>query len=618
MASIENYFLAISGISYFVVLLIDALFVIFANIVVDIPKIQYKLPIFGVALCLSVVCFAMGQNVLCTNMASIPVRGIFINILICFFLIILMVYLSGGVVIGITIGSVLLMVFSSIDYLIYSFRGTEITPYDLLSLGTAINVSGEYEFPVSSNFFISWAVIALLLVLLSDFTFEKVNRKKEWKKYAISFVVLIFMVIALSDNVVSYRWGKGGAVSRGVYANFFLELRESRVKKPSGYKASELTEATDKYTAMCSGPEDRPDVIVIMNESFADLQCLGEGFETNEPVMPFFNSLTENTVRGYAYSSVYGGGTSSSEFEFLTGNSMAFLPRGSIPYQQFVNSDTYSMVSVFKNLGYKCEAFHPYYADGWNRQNVYPAMGFDEAFFLDSFPQKDLIRGYVSDKEMYKTILKKIRENTKDKPLFVFGVTMQNHGGYTDETYDRSISISRHEGDYPEAELYLSLINRSDSAFKYLIKQLKKTNRHTIVVFFGDHLPSLPTEFYESFLGEAPKKENINYDIEQKKVPFVIWANYDIKEHDIERTSLNYLSTYLYKIMGLQTPYNALLERTAESIPAINANGYYSIEESTFKPVRDAEGAEKEALDLYMRVQYNNLFDEKHRLRMFK
>ena len=617
LASIANYFLAISGVSYFVVLLIDALFVILANIKVNIPKSLCKILVPGATLLLSLMCFAMGQNELYTDMTSIPINGIFLNIAICLCFILMCIYLLGRVTAGITVGAVLLMVFASIDYLVYSFRGTEFSPYDLMSLGTAMNVAGEYEFPVSSNFFISWAVIALLLVLVSDFTFEKVNRKEEWKRYAISFVVLIVAIMHLSGTVVSYRWGNGGAIYRGVFANFLLELQESRVKKPDGYKVAELTEVTDKYNAMSSVPEDMPNVIVIMNESYADLQSLGKGFDTNEPVMPYFNKLTDNTIRGYAYSSVYGGGTSSAEFEFLTGNSMAFLPSGSIPYQQFVESDSYSMVSVFKNLGYKCEAFHPYYADGWNRQNVYPMLGFDETFYLESFPQEDLIRGLVSDTEMYKTMLSKFRETPKEQPIFMFGVTMQNHGGYTDETYNNYITINGHEGEYPEAEQYLSLIKQSDSAFKYLIKQLKKTSRPTIVVFFGDHLPSLPTEFYELFMGEVPTGDSTNYYFEHRKVPFIIWANYDIEPDNVERTSLNYLSSYVYKIMGLQTPYNALLSDIAASVPVLNANGYYSIEESTFKQISDAEGDEKDALELYRKIQYNNLFDRKHRLSIF-
>lgn len=588
-----------------------------ANITINIPKRRDKTIVPGAALLSSVLCFAMGQNELYTDMRSIPINGILLNILICLCLILTCIYLLGKVSAGIAIGSVFLMLFSSIDYLVYSFRGTEFTPYDLMSLGTAMNVAGEYEFPISSNFFLSWTVIALLLVLVSDFTFEKVNRKESWKRYAVSFAAMIVLIMFLSGTIVSYRWGNGGAVYRGVYANFLLELQESKVKKPSGYKVSELAEETEKYVSMNSSPDDMPNVIVIMNESYADLQALGNGFETNEPVMPFFNNLTDNTIRGYAYSSVYGGGTSSSEFEFLTGNSMAFLPRGSIPYQQFVNKDSYSIVSVFKKLGYKCEAFHPYYSDGWNRQKVYPMMGFDETFYLESFPQEDLIRGLVSDTEMYKTMLNNFNETTEDQPLFMFGVTMQNHGGYTDETYNNYITINGHEGEFPEAEQYLSLVNQSDLAFKDLIEQLRKINRHTIVVFFGDHLPSLPTEFYEMFMGKAPKKDSTNYYIEQKKVPFIIWTNYDIEQGIVERTSLNYLSSYVYKIMGLQTPYNALLNDIAESVPALNANGYYSIEESTFRQIKDAEGSEKATLDLYRKIQYNSLFDRKHMLSIF-
>lgn len=96
-----------------------------------------------------------------------------------------------------------------------------------------------------------------------------------------------------------------------------------------------------------------------MNEAFSDLSVLGE-FTTNKEYLPFIQSLTDNTVKGNVYVSVKGGNTPNSEFEFLTGTSMAYLPAGSIPYQQYINSDTPSMVSQLEELGYSTTAMHPY------------------------------------------------------------------------------------------------------------------------------------------------------------------------------------------------------------------------------------------------------------------
>lgn len=128
-----------------------------------------------------------------------------------------------------------------------------------------------------------------------------------------------------------------------------------------------------------------------MNESFADLSVVGD-FETNTQVTPFMDSLSENTLKGYALSSVYGAKTPNSEWEFETGNSMAFLPDGSVVYQQYINDDPTSIVSNLKNIGYTTVAMHPYYATGWSRNKVYPHLGYDETYFIDDFDQTKILR----------------------------------------------------------------------------------------------------------------------------------------------------------------------------------------------------------------------------------
>ena len=618
MASIANYYLPLCDVSYFVVLLIDVCFVLLANIRITVEKKWTNWLIIGIIMLMSVMCFAMSQNELYTDMMNLSPNGLLLNTFICMFFILLNIIITGRVFAGIASGSVWLMLFSSVDYLVYSFRGTEFTPYDVLALETAMNVAEEYEFPISSNFFISWSAIALLLVLISTITFAKVDRKTRLKYYAPTLMIVLVCILGLSTTEVSSRFGNGGAVYRGVHGNFVLELQESMVRKPTGYNIKELRKIDAKYGSNITKVENPPNIIVIMNESFADMQDIGKKFETSEPVLPYFHSLDNNTIKGYVYPSIFGGGTSSSEYEFLTGNSMAFLPLGSIPYQQFVREGSHSMVSVLKRLGYTCQAFHPYYSNGWNREKAYPTMGFDDSFFIDAFPQEDYIRGYVSDEEMYKTMLEHLKETSQNSPVFMLGVTMQNHGGYDDEAYNNYITINNHEGEFPEAEQYLSLINQSDAALKYLIEQVKKTDDNTIVVFFGDHQPSLTDGFYDFICGENPEDDNLNYEMMKYKVPFLIWANYDIDSYNVDKTSLNYLSNYVYGTAGIQTSYSSFLRDISSEIPVINAKGYYSKDNNNFQTIDSAVGNEKEALSQYRIIQYNNLFDKKNRISMFK
>ena len=107
-----------------------------------------------------------------------------------------------------------------------------------------------------------------------------------------------------------------------------------------------------------------------MNESLSDLSVL-PGVESNTDAMPFLRSLTENTIKGYAYSSVFGGTTANSEYEFLTGNTTAFLPAGTVPYQMYVSDGDPTLVGQMAALGYRTVAAHPYRSSGWSRPSVY-------------------------------------------------------------------------------------------------------------------------------------------------------------------------------------------------------------------------------------------------------
>ena len=176
----------------------------------------------------------------------------------------------------------------------------------------------------------------------------------------------------------------------------------------------------------------RPNIIVIMNEAFSDPAVLGE-FETNVDYMPFIRGLTENTVKGGLMVSVKGGNTANSEYEFLTGNSMAFLPSGSVPYQQYIRGEMPTVASQLKNLGYETFAMHPYRANGWNRKKVYEYFGFDTSYFKESFTDAPILREYTTDLATYQKIVDIYTSKTPGQPMFVFDVTMQNHSSYSKE-----------------------------------------------------------------------------------------------------------------------------------------------------------------------------------------
>lgn len=285
---------------------------------------------------------------------------------------------------------------------------------------------------------------------------------------------------------------------------------------------------------------------------------------------------------------------------------MAFLSENTVPYQQYIHSSTYSMVAYLKfYYDYTCFAIYPYLSNGWNRPNAYNHFGFDESLFIDDFKQEDLIRDYVSDQEMFEKIID-IYEDYNDESLFLFGVSMQNHGGYEYSDFDNSITLENVNDS--SVNQYLSLIHETDKAVEYLIDYFSKVDDEVVVVFFGDHQPRLDESFYSESSDSLDIKQN------RYKVPFFIWTNYDIEEKNIECTSLNYLSNYVYESAHVELPlYNQFLSELEDKIPVINSNGFYSLDKNCFISFDDASNDEKRSLELYEILQYNNMFDAENR-----
>ncbi len=508
---------------------------------------------------------------------------------------------------AVTAGVFLLLVLAVVNGYVFIFRERELTLLDIYTTSTAMKVAGQYDHTPSLT--ILFGVGAGILALYSQVCLPKVPQGRAlWVRIGSAAAVAAGTLLLYFStlDILPLRWNSDGSAINGTYLNVYLGIRDSRVQPPKGYSAEEIEELAGEYPP--SEGKTGPNILVIMNEAYCDLDVYPNKVATNIPVTPVWDSLQENTVRGYALTSVYGGNTVNSEFEFLTGHSMAFLPMGAVPYGQYVREDTSSLAWVLRSYGYTALATHNYDANGWDRVDVYPRLGFQKSTFLESYPQQDMIRDFVSDREQYAYILDLL--DSQSEPTFLFAVTMQNHGGYIAEpgTYDHTVTLEEYPGQYPAVEQYLSLLNASDQAMGYLFERLEQTEEDTIVLIFGDHQPKLDVDFYQ-LLNGGPLT-TLDDQMRQYTVPFVIWANYDIPEEDLGLTSLNYLSVHLLDVAGLpRTEYHQYLAQLEQTIPAMNMLGYYSIAQGGYVSITDASGAEEEAICTYKKVQYNALFD---------
>lgn len=526
--------------------------------------------------------------------------------------------ITGGIGVSVSLGTALFMVISTVNVYVYSFRRRMFEPVDIFSFGTALNVVDNYSlFPIPGRILLGWGIWIVLTVLLLAKGLRARYSLPFRKRIAAAACCIIgaISVCLCVSNLEAFHWYNLGAKMNGYILDFTSDIKEAFVTKPEGYGAQSMEILEDRYRQdmETAGSERAPHIIAIMNEAFSDLGVLGE-ITTNIEVCPYISSIKENAITGYALASVFGGNTANSEFEFLTGNSMAWLSPNSVPYQQYVRPSQYSMVSYLKSQhGYHCVAAHPCDSGNWNRISTYPHLGFDEAFFIEDFPQEDLLREYVSDQEMFEKVIS-IYESRENEPLFLFGITMQNHGGYVyaGENFEKSVSLNGFENDYPDVEQYLSLLRETDKAVEYLITYFSGIEEDVVIVFFGDHQPSLGDAFYQEIEGSSA--DSLDAQQLRYKVPFFIWANYDIEEAEVECTSLNYLSSYVYQAAGIPLPpYNRFLSDMESVIPSINGNGFYSTRLQCYLPFDMASEEERKWLLAYEMLQYNNLFDGKNR-----
>ena len=497
------------------------------------------------------------------------------------------------------------------DYYVANNRGHELLFSDLRSIRTAINVSGNYSYnPIVPA---ALVLVPFMLTLICAFNLEPVTSKRKiWVRIVLaaaavcSFAGFIKITDNYFDNNKLETFDYNGSYYNTYYVNFTGTALKSIVVKPDGYSVSALDE--EMHDVSASLPEDAPNIIVIMNESYSDLSIYEDTWGEFPNPDPFWDSLSENTIHGYALSSVYGGNTANSEFEFLTGLSMSFFPDGTVVYNQFINNELPSLPRLLGSLGYETNAVHPYYSDGWKRTTVYPLLGFDNMTFIEDmdYETDDVIRTILSDEYAYRDLLNRC---DSDEGLgFYFLITIQNHGGYLNEyngiNFTPSVYIDDPAAD--ETNNFLTLIHESDIALEYLFDELSQRDEKYIVLVFGDHQPSLPMINDNSDFGPGGRSWVI---------PYIIWANYDMDpelinelDHTEDYTSINYLSLDLMRAAGI-TPdsYFDLLYRIEDEVPAINVAGYRLNGENVYHPLDEI--TDNHMLSVYQYLTYDVMFD---------
>ncbi|MBR4949596.1 MAG: LTA synthase family protein [Clostridia bacterium] len=376
--------------------------------------------------------------------------------------------------------------------------------------------------------------VVILPIILVTFLLPK-NVEKNFEKFGMNFADTGLQ----SSN---YR-------ANGFLGGFYLNIATMQVAPPEGYAKDAVNEILKDYPETDS--EKDPDIIVFLCESYWDVRKL-EGVTFSTDPLYFYDELCkrENAYGGTIYSTALGGGTVRTEFDILTGLTTDYLPAGASPYL-YPSSKVPSYVSTYKDNGYKTIALHPYDKSFYNRNKAYPYIGFDEFYgqeeLIELLGNVTYERGYFSDDSFVDAIISQLNKNEKEE-TFLFALSMENHQTYYPlEEYDIEVTCpSMEEELLGTVNTYAQGVYHSSKALEKLINYIDNREKETILIFFGDHLPTLGGN-YAAYRATGYFKDE-EYGHEQRKsmygTPYVVYGNYDLEDGVFQKGGKNEISTY--------------------------------------------------------------------------
>ncbi len=476
-------------------------------------------------------------------------------------------------------------------------RGEPFLPWDLSQIGDLVGVSDSVEFTIPHTIYVTVGIFAVLIALAAFVRVPKMaSRKNEWIRKGIASGTALACACALMFGIFLSPEGTKWVGIRedmwmqdryyrtnGVLTGFLTNLQLLNITAPSGYSEQSVLDIEQdvldtwgdnspffesSYAAQGGSVQD-PDIIFLMAEGFWDMTVLN-GVEYDRELTPNLQQLATEGALGTAYSPSYGGGTCDVEFEALTGYSLEFLPAGSKPFQQYLTEDTFALPQLLKSEGYSTVAVHGYGGQFWNRDMAYPNLGIDEFIAEEDFVDPDRARGFISDDAMVERMIEELERYEDDGPVFLHGVTMQNHTTYDRNKYpsEELVSITG----YPETadpsiigelEDCATGMHQMDIALGTLVDYLKERERPTILVFWGDHLNPMSTGA-DIFVDTGYINPGDDSSVPPlHETPLLFWSNFADNEVELGTIATYNIAPVMMELYGMEKPmfYEYLIQQ---------------------------------------------------------
>lgn len=458
------------------------------------------------------------------------------------------------------------LIFGIANFIILHFRVTPFSAVDFTLIKSAIRVSGHY-LNLFSVAMLAVAFGVLLVGLVCLFRKAPVHSEYSHKRILFSAVFIAtlgmaILVIHKSSHSVQALATNYTNISEA-YENygfaycFANSIIDTGIAKPDDYSEESVNEIVNSLKDV-KNKDEKPNIIMIQLESFFDVNYV-KGLSFSEDPLPIFHWLQEKYSSGLVTVPTVGAGTVNTEFEILTGMRQHDFGVSEYPYKTILKSTTSESVCTdLKKLGYQTHAVHNNEATFYGRDKVFANLGFDTFTSMEYMNGlTDNPNGWCNDDVLTKEIIKTL--NSSEEPDFTMAITVQSHGKYEgiEQEEPQRIQVSgAPEGMEDAYQYYVNQIYEVDRMIGALINELNKRDEKSILVLYGDHLPSLNIQ----------KEDLTNGNLYQTQ--YVIWDNMDLKKKDRDLYSYQLYAETLKQVgihEGLITRYHQQTKHNAKT-----------------------------------------------------
>lgn len=441
------------------------------------------------------------------------------------------IWLTGGITNGIVLNN----------------RVTPFTANELKLISSTFDILQKYFTKFEMGLIIIGIVVALIGVVIAFFKAPKSKNKVNYKRNIPILIagILSFLLLtqgALKTNIISSYFGNiaFAYLDYGFPYCFTNTLLNTGIERPINYSKENIdklaetllpTNDTDIDNSHLMASNDntlvpqkqKPNIIMLQLESFFDPTHM-MNLEFSEDPVPNFRKLKEQFSSGYLHVPSIGAGTANTEFEIISGMNLEFFGAGEYPYKTILRKTTAESINYdLKDLGYSTHAIHNNKGTFYTRQKVFKMLGFDTFTSIEYMNIEETTpTGWAKDKYLTKSIIDAL--NSTENQDYIYTISVQGHGDYPDTPIENHSKITVSGLEDPSRltsfEYFTNEIHEMDQFIGELINALSLINEDTVLVMYGDHLPTLDIEDGELSNGDIFQTE------------YVIWNNFGLEKQD--------------------------------------------------------------------------------------